>query len=444
MKLLNFKNKKNGFTLVETIAILSVVSFMTIGIFAKYNSIALENKIDLQTKDLKMISSKINGAYQTATSLSTLNNTTAIAIGLVPSNLINGSSISSKFGTTLTLSPATVSALPGYEIRINNIPVKACSLIATTPYGNEVGEIWINGINQKTTGLPLTSLNIASIVQECRTATSISFRNKILYNIDPDGYNQIRPLQTDKHYIPTIASSVISSAPSCSGGAVWNASFCACPAGTEWTGVACMSNVTITTNCAYGTGSVLGNTSCSVLPETKVEETIFNGIGHIKQNIDYYEAATYLNRGTCDLAGGYWDSNTNICGGILPAKADGIKNSLVPDFQGGRYLPQPMNTEVSNAMPVTLVQGDQNHCAAVGGNWDGKYCNFCPSPTTIDSVNTAIVDSTTGLDISPLSAAPVTNPNLVSGHAASSLWDTDRCVTPGTPGGPPFPQTVIW
>lgn len=444
MKLTNFKNKEQGFTLVELVLIVGIIALMSIGIYIKYRSISMNNNVQMQMQDLFAMSNKITGAYQSSASLSTLNNTTAIAGGLVPTELINSPNINSRFGTTITLSSTTVAATSGYNITINNISANACGLIGTSKYAKQVDEIWINGVSQKTTGSDLTNANVSSIISACNTATSISFRNRMYYNTAPDSYVQTRPTQTNKYYIPTLASSVNSASTSCGAGGSWTGSFCSCPAGTEWTGSMCSSNVTVPTNCGYGTGATLGSSVCSNLPTTKSQETIYNGTTFVTQNVTYYSATAPTTRAACTAANGYWDAVTNICGGIVPGQAAGTKNSLTPDYQGGRYLPQAMNGQVTAQVPVTTVNGAASQCSAAGGNWDGKICNYCPTPTTIGSVNTAIVNANTNTQVALMANNPTTNPKVVSGHTATSTWNVDRCVTPAAAAAPPYPQTVTW
>lgn len=446
MKLFNLKNKEKGFTLVELVLIVGIIALMTIGIYIKYRSISNNAKIQQQTQDLYALSNKINGAYQSSASLATLNNTTAIAGGLVPTELINSPNIISRFGTTLTLapSPVPIAGVSGYSITINNITPKFCGSMGTSKYANEVDEVWISGVSRKTTGTSLTNANMTAIITACNTATNIEFRNRMYYNTAPENYLQNRPTQTSKYYIPTLASSVNSASTSCSGGASWTGSFCSCPAGTEWTGSMCASNVTIPTNCGYGTGATLGSTNCSTLPTTKAQETVYNGTTFVTQNITYYSASAPTTRAACTTAGGYWDAITNICGGIVPGQTAGTKTSLAPTYQGGRYLPQAMNGQVNAQIPVTTVNGAASQCSAAGGNWDGKICNYCPTPTTIGSVNTAIVNANNNTQIALMSNNPTTNPRVVSGHATSSTWNVDRCVTPAAAAAPPYPQTVAW
>lgn len=433
MTLLNIKKQKNGFTLVELVLIIGLITIMSIGIYVKYRTMSVSNNIQLQIQDLYAINNKITGAYQSSTSLATLDNTSAIAGSLVPADLvISNSNIMSRFGTTITLLPTIVAASPSYEIKINNINNNVCGLIGTSKFANEVDEVWIDGVSQKSTGKPLNFSNIDSITNACRNATNISFRNRMFYSIPPNDYVQTRPTQTNKYYIPTIATAVNSVAPSCSGNTSWNgdSSFCSCPAGTEWDGFQCSDN-TKGKNCIYGTSAVQGamNDNCSLLPQTKAQTTVYDGNNFVVENNSYYSTVTPTTRATCDAAAGYWDATTNICGGILPTKVATTKSSSTPLYLSGRYIPQAYNPKITN---VTTEQSSANKCANSGGNWDGKVCNFCPTPTTIEGVNTAIVNAKTGTSVvGNMTNNPVGNPNQNNGHATSSSWNVDRCVTPG-------------
>lgn len=443
MKLFKEKNHQKGFTLVELVLVVGLIALMTIGIYLKYKSIYMDRSVQLQMQDLYAFNNKINGAYQSSSSLTTLNNTTAISGGLVPTELINAPNIINRFGSTITLSRQLVAGVEGYEILLNNITPKACSLIGTSKYANEVDEIWINGANNKTTGNSLTAANIATIVTQCNSATSIGFRNRMFYNTPPDSYTQKRPTQTNKYYIPTLNNTVTSASTACGSGGTWNGSFCSCPAGTEFDGAACTSNST-PLNCAYGTGTDQTTGACAALPPTKSQETFYNGTTMVTQSPPHYSATAPTTRATCTAANGYWDATTNICGGILPTQTTGSVSAPAPTYQGGRYLPQVMNTQVSSLTQDTNVRDGAGRCAATGGNWDGKICNYCPAPSTIVSTNTRIVNATTGTaTVANLSSNPTAGIAL-AGHAATSTWNVDRCVTPAASAAPPYPQTVNW
>lgn len=443
MKLLR-KNSQKGFTLIELILVFGIITLMTIGIYIRYRTINLERSVQAQVQDLYAFNKKINAAYQSSNTLVSLNNTNAISGGLVPTELINLSNIINRFGTTITLSRQSVAGVEGYEILLNNVPKNACSLIATSKYANEVDEIWMNGANKKTTGSSLSSMDIVNIVSQCNTAISIGFRNRMFFNIPPDMYVQKRAGQTNKYYIPTLNNTVISASTSCGSGGSWNGSFCSCPSGTEFDGTSCTSNTT-PLNCAYGTGTDLVTRTCTALPSTKTQETIYNGTSMITQSVTHYNAPIANSMASCAAANGYWDAITNICGGILPANTSGSITSLSPTYQGGRHLPQVMNTEVNLLLQDTKVRDDSSRCSANGGNWDGKICNYCVDPTKIDSYDTGIIDPKNGVGlVTGLSAKPVINPNLKSAHAIKSNWDVDRCVTPPASAAPPYPQVVDW
>lgn len=446
MRILNYKNKEKGFTLVELLLIIGLIALASIGIYQKYKKVMTQTNTKLEVQDLYAMTNKIQNAYQMTTSLATLNNTTAIANGLVPQELINSPNIISRYGGTITLTPQTVNSLPGFEIKINNIRPEDCSAIGTSDFADKVDEVFVASSLKKTTGAQLTSANRASIISACSSATDISFRKQMVYNTNPDSYLQTRTAQTDKYYIPSIKNNVTSVSPSCSGGSTFsaaNGSFCSCPAGTEWNGSACTS-ITLPTNCGYGLGGTVGSYTCTALPVTKTSETFYNGTAMVTQPVQFYNATAPATRAACDAISGYWDPVTNICGGIVPTQQTSSKTAPTPVYQAGRYIPQAMNTQVTNELPSTYSVGNAAQCTSMGGNWDGKQCNICPAPSTIGSVNTAIVNVNTNTQIGTMANNPSANPKTVAGHAATSTWNVDRCVTPAASAAPPYPQTVTW
>lgn len=442
MKKLNYQNKEKGFTLVELLLIIGLIALASIGIYQKYKKVTTQTNTKLEVQDLYALTNKIGNAYQNSNNLTSLNNTTAIANGLVPQELINVPNIISRYGGTITLSPQLVAGQPGFEIRINNIRPDDCSAVGLSEYADKVDEVFVNATSQKTTGTSLTPANRTSIISACQTATSIAFRKQMIYNSGVDNYIQTRLTQTDKYYIPTIKSNVTGAA-ACAGGSTWNGSFCSCPTNTEWNGSTCLST-TIITNCGYGVGATVGGGACTPLPATKATETVYNGTVMVTQTVQFYNAAAPATRAACNAANGYWDPITNICGGIVPTLAAGSGVASVRTYQGGRDLPQVMNTQVNNELQSTPVVGTAAQCTAIGGGWDGKQCNFCPPPTTIGSTNTAIVNANTNTQIGTMANNPGVNPTNVAGHAATSSWNVDRCVTPAASAAPPYPQVVTW
>ena len=123
MKLFNLKNKEKGFTLVELLLIIGLIALASIGIYQKYKKVMTQTNTKLEVQDLYALTNKIGNAYQNSNNLTSLNNTTAIAGGLVPTELISSPNIINRFGGTLTLapSPAPIAGLSGYSITINNI-----------------------------------------------------------------------------------------------------------------------------------------------------------------------------------------------------------------------------------------------------------------------------------------------------------------------------------
>lgn len=441
---MNFKNKQKGFTLVELVLIVGIISLMAIGLYIKYRSVNNAQKVQLQMQDLYAISNKITKGYQSETSLGptgSFNNTVAISKGLVPIEIANSPIIVSRFGTTITLSDKTVLGNPGYEILINNITPKECASIGTTKFANDVDEIWINGANTKTTGTQLTSANIANIVTQCNTANSIGFRNRVYFSVNPDTYVSNRSFQTNKYYIPTLNNNVTSVSTACPMGGTWTGSFCSCPANTEFNGSACVSNTTVLTNCGYGTGAIQGNNTCQPLPPTNPTETFFNGTTFVTQAPPHYVPPP-TTQAACTAASGYWDSTTGICGGVLPTQITGAVTAPSPVYQSGRYFPQATNSQVTALVSDNNVRDSAAFCSANGGNWDGKICNYCPSPNGISTTKTQIVNAQTGTaTVANMSANPAPTPNTPNGHSASSVWSTDRCVTPSSG---PYPNPPVW
>lgn len=438
---MNFK-KSFGYTLVEIIVVVGLISLIASLTVAKYKNSNFNNNVQSQINDIEIIGDRITNAYQNSGNIAGLSTTSAIANKLVPDELINGTNVNTRFGDSLTILGTTVATVPvsqAFRITLNNIDSQICSKLATSKIGNQADEILINGVSMKAIGSPLSPVDIQNITNACGNATSLAFTNRIYYNQSLNTlntYNQNRPNQTDKHYIPTVAATTTNAvAVSCQGGSAWNGSYCGCPVNTSWNGFNCQS-VNSPSNCQYGTGNQKDNTGlvnqCAALPTTKTTETYYDTSTPtpITANIAYYQAPTAANQAACTAIGGYWDTTRSFCGGIMPTKVVGVKNPQTPTLTpDNRYVPVNYGTNIQQTT-------QQVGCTNAQGHWDGQVCNVCPSSTDITTlsnstgiVNPAYENNSARL-VPTMMSQPTTNPKIVTEHSAASTWNVDRCQTP--------------
>ena len=441
---INLRNKKvKGFTLVEIMLVVGLISLMSSVIYLKYKAYYLAAATTHQVQDLNFISNKINNAYQGSTSVASLNNTLAIASTLVPQDIKQPPNISNRYGGTLVLLGTTVAGSPAYEIDVNGITSEQCSALAGSDYAYNVDEVWVNGVLQKATGAQMTSANYAAIASACAISTSITFKNRVMFITPTNSYTQSRPNQTGQYYIPTVGNTVTTVGPTaCAGGSAFNGSFCSCPAGTSWNGSACLSTAN-PLNCIDGQGADQTTGLCAALPATTPTTTYYNGVTTVTVGQTYFSARP-ATQAACTAANGYWDSATNLCGGVLPT-AGGAVGAATPNYTGGRYLPNTYNAAI--AIPQVVAELGSTSANA-SYHFDGRVNNYCPSVadmTAIVTTNGVVNAKTqTNLIVNMTNNVSAANVADATTHAVSSTWQVDRCVTPTSVAGPPFPQTVNW
>jgi prepilin-type N-terminal cleavage/methylation domain-containing protein len=433
---------QKGFTLLEILLVLGLFAFIVIGIFTYYLKMSFREDVKNQIVYLNIIDNSLSTAFQTTVNFNSLDNTLAINNNLVPKEIIVGANIVNVFGGNINLSGTTLAGKPAYVIGLTLLDTKACEAIANSDFSNKTAQTLINGNPVKAINTQNTSVSVATVVSDCATSNinTVEFKNYITFGFTGENYTQKRTSQTDKYYIPTVASNVTSISPSCSGGSSFDGSFCSCPAGTSWDGFACTS-VSDISNCQFGEGVDINTRTCQALKPTNSTSVVLDtniSSPTYKQKIitnnTHLTTPTYNTSATCIAGGGYWDSVLSVCSGIIPTQTAGvIASSPTPVYQGDRYLEQSYNAKINIPQNTALAQ-----CTNSGGHWDGKVCNYCVDATAITIANSNL-DKALGISVSNnLSTQTAKLP-----HTSTSSWDQDRCVTPPS-SNTSYPQTINW
>lgn len=250
------QNGKKGFTLIELILILGLITLAIIAIYTVYNKKRTDVLVKNQTIYLAQLAQGINGAFSSTTNFTVLNPTNVIATRVVPTAMIESPTvIRNLFGGTVTFS-GTNGTPPIFSITLNGIPQEACSLLATTPFADNSRLVSVNSTPIKTAGAVASSTSVSTAVALCaNNVNTLEFTNFInqpseIESVDP-GSNRAKE---DPYYIPTTGHPVASPSVACVGGTTWNGSFCGCPAGSEWDGHTCVAYNSKPGACRIGEG----------------------------------------------------------------------------------------------------------------------------------------------------------------------------------------------
>lgn len=377
--MLPFKMKKNikGYTLLELMLVLGVITLLVIAIYTAYAKKATSEAVKNQTAYLSSLTNSINEAFiaskvdvtSTATEgYSKLTNTSAISANLVPTSLVNGAStIKNIFGGNITLSSTTITnvtgTLPAYSISLTNIPSAACTLLTTTDYANSMQEVWVGTVRVKTAGTSQTNISTATTACAAATSSTVEFRNFKLVDNMLSGAVVTRTKE-NPYYIASIGDVITSGATACAGGSAWNGSFCACPINTQWNGTSCVAFGSTAGWC--NKGQSWNGTACITTPTTAAT------FSHYTAN---FNAMTSTSAPTVTSA---------VASPIaIYMNASGFNPALGPNTQttSGRYLPDlPTSIVASNTADTILKKSAGSSCAA-GGNFDGRICQVCVNGT---------------------------------------------------------------
>lgn len=385
--MLNKKTK--GYTLIEIILVLSIISLISAGIYIQYVKKFTASKVKEQISYIENISDALQEIYITNNNYSTLSTANGVIWGAVPDKLKNGTEINNVFGGKIMLnpSPTLIDGNSAYSIILDRIPTNACIGLATSDYGQTIPEVYINNNSVKTSGTHFNANNIISLTLACQNNNNIvEFRGSI-----PLLSSATSPSSTpiinkvDPFYIPTVGSAVTSPAPSCTGGATWTGSFCSCSNGQVWVGTVCEAVDSTFRSCQFGKSWSMTTKSCEITPATKA-------------NTMHYSSSSPT---------------------VAPILVPGSAIAPTPVYVAGRYLPSEpktiettpinINVQVSNAEQGAEI------CSSLGGNWDGLKCNVCPSPLEIVK----------NKDGQTLTIMPIP-------HSVKSSWNGYRCVTPNS------------
>ena len=134
-----------GWTLVETILVLGVVSALTAGIYAALSPASATAQAKAEQDNLKDLSTAIDRSFGLLGGFSSVSTSRVVADDLVPSRMRDGSALRSKWGSSVTVDPFSVNApndafavtYPGASAEVC---AKLASAVARTTY-----DIRING-----------------------------------------------------------------------------------------------------------------------------------------------------------------------------------------------------------------------------------------------------------------------------------------------------------
>ena len=308
------KNNKKGFTLVEIMLIIGLITLAIIAIYTVYNIKRTQTLVKNQSIYLEQLAQGVSGAFSSTTNFTLLTPTNVIATRAVPKNMIESPTvIRNLFGGSVTFN-GTNGTPPVFSIILDSIPQQACSLLAITTFANNSRQVNINGSPIKAVGSAISSASVSSAANLCENNINvIEFNNffdqSSAVNIANSSSQRNKE---DPFYIPTTGNPVISPSLTCVGGTTWNGSFCGCPVNTEWNGNGCRAYNSIPGACRIGEG--WNGTAC-VAHTISGPGGMYIGNRNVPNLLYTPEQVQKTNPGAvCFAPGGYYDGiNCQTC-----------------------------------------------------------------------------------------------------------------------------------
>ncbi len=132
---------ENGRSMVEMLGVLAIIGVLSVGGIAGYSKAMNKFKVNKTTDQVSMLVANIRTIYSTQGNYKGLNEAAAISFGVVPNDMIDGTSLKNAFGGAVYIKAAaarsTATAAPeAFIIEYQGLSQEACVTIATGDWGS--------------------------------------------------------------------------------------------------------------------------------------------------------------------------------------------------------------------------------------------------------------------------------------------------------------------
>lgn len=238
---------QSGYTLIEIILAIGVMTLLGVGIFANYDKKRASVLADNQSKYLKIINRTIINGYGTVGNYAALTPANLINEGIAPIEMTNGAALNNVWGGDFTTGAVTFGGVPGFFITLTQVPASGCAKVAST-VANDFLEMDINGVAVKTTANANITIDVATAVNNCAANfNTITLRNRQVIGGNPvvvPLINNIPPLPAASYpgmiQPPLVQPSPTTCVNGQTGGGPWGGACNMCPTGGTWNGSFCV------------------------------------------------------------------------------------------------------------------------------------------------------------------------------------------------------------
>ena len=135
--LIKYKKSKKGFSLLELLLVLGIISALVVAAFIVYPKVQASQRAQAESNNIATIQAGVKALYTSASSFTGLTNSVAVQAKIFPDNMLSGSGSSATpinaFKGNTGPSAATGSS---FTITYSNVPAAECTKIITAAAGN--------------------------------------------------------------------------------------------------------------------------------------------------------------------------------------------------------------------------------------------------------------------------------------------------------------------
>lgn len=175
MKTQSSPRNQRGFTFIELMMAVAIISVAIITIVSTYSSARLQSQIKTEMANMQAIVATAQGAFASQPNYGDLSNDILLKSNGFPSQMVNGTSVTNSWNGAVTVSKAGVPAAPELTkimVTYDNTPTPACIALANA-LAKSTDQIWVAGFPMKLTGGAL--VDAVTLAGRCGVTATVTF-----------------------------------------------------------------------------------------------------------------------------------------------------------------------------------------------------------------------------------------------------------------------------
>ena len=154
--------RKRGVTLIEAVLFISIALGLIVGGIVFFQQASTAQRTNDAVRTISGIASEVRAMYQSATDFNGISQSTLIAAGAVPSNVVNDQALQNEWGGQIGVQAETINtADDGFSVTYTDVPTEACVRLVT-----------FDAVGSGVVGAGISSVTLANSVGTLDTTTS--------------------------------------------------------------------------------------------------------------------------------------------------------------------------------------------------------------------------------------------------------------------------------